>query len=94
VNAKPPVSDDIVYVHVSAEGMINGRLERREFVRGLKPVEISGKHRTAIAWTTASSVVAVIEMVRDGVLPQTGFLKQEGIPLAAFLNTSNGARYA
>ena len=94
VNAKPPVSDDIVYVHVSAEGMIDGRLERREFVRGLKPVEIGGKHRTAIAWTTASSVVAVIEMVRDGVLPQSGFLKQEDIPLATFLNTSNGARYA
>jgi saccharopine dehydrogenase (NAD+, L-lysine-forming) len=94
VNAKPPVSDDIVYVHVSAEGMIDGRLERREFVRGLKPVEICGKQRTAIAWTTASSVVAVIEMVRDGVLPQSGFLKQEDIPLATFLNTPNGARYA
>lgn len=94
VNAKPPVSDDIVYIHVSAEGMIDGRLERREFVRGLKPVEIGGKPRTAIAWTTASSVVAVIEMVRDGILPNTGFLKQEDIPLAAFLNTSNGARYA
>lgn len=94
VNAKPPVSEDIVYVHVSAEGEIGGRLERREFVRGLKPVEIAGKHRTAIAWTTASSVVAVIEMVRDGLLPQSGFLKQEDIPLSAFLNTSNGARYA
>ena len=94
VNAKPPVRDDIVYVHVSAEGMIDGRLERREFVRGLKPVEFCGKQRTAIAWTTASSVVAVIEMVRDGVLPQTGFLKQEDIPLEAFLNTSNGAQYA
>ncbi|MDO6729227.1 saccharopine dehydrogenase C-terminal domain-containing protein [Marinovum sp. 2_MG-2023] len=94
VNAKPPVSDDIVYIHVSAEGEIDGRLERREFVRGLKPVDIAGKHRTAIAWTTASSVVAVIEMVRDGVLPQEGFLKQEDIPLAAFLKTANGARYA
>lgn len=94
VNAKPPVSDDIVYVHVSAEGTVDDRLERREFVRGLKPVEIAGKYRTAIAWTTASSVVAVIEMVRDGLLPQTGFLKQEDIPLAGFLRSSNGARYA
>ncbi|WP_018688119.1 saccharopine dehydrogenase family protein [Ahrensia kielensis] len=94
VNAKPPVSDDIVYIHVSAEGTIDGRLERREFVRGLKPLEIAGKHRTAIAWTTASSVVAIIEMVRDGTLPKTGFLKQEDISLASFLNTANGARYA
>jgi len=94
VNAKPPVSDDIVYIHVSAEGTIDGAQERREFVRGLKPLEIAGKHRTAIAWTTASSVVAVIEMVRDGVLPDSGFLKQEDIPLGAFLKTTNGARYA
>jgi saccharopine dehydrogenase (NAD+, L-lysine-forming) len=94
VNAKPPVSEDIVYIHVSAEGTIDGAQERREFVRGLKPLEIAGKQRTAIAWTTASSVVAVIEMVRDGALPSSGFLKQEDIPLGTFLKTKNGARYA
>ncbi|WP_114391378.1 saccharopine dehydrogenase family protein [Notoacmeibacter marinus] len=94
VNAKPPVNDDIVYIHVSAEGMSGDRLERREFVRALKPIEIGGKFRTAIAWTTASSVAAVMEMVRDGTLPNKGFLKQEDIPLDAFLKTRNGARYA
>jgi saccharopine dehydrogenase (NAD+, L-lysine-forming) len=94
VNAKPPVDDDIVYVHVAAEGRIDGRLQRREFVRALRPVAIGGRPRTAIAWTTASSVAAVIEMVAAGTLPQSGFLKQEDIPLAAFLATRNGARYA
>ncbi|WP_299472360.1 saccharopine dehydrogenase C-terminal domain-containing protein [uncultured Roseibium sp.] len=93
VNAKPPVSDDIVYIHVAAEGEADGRMQRREFVRGLKPMTIAGKERTAIAWTTASSVVAVIEMVRDGTLPAKGFLKQEDVPLDVFLKTSNGARY-
>ena len=94
VNAKPPVDEDVVYIHVSAEGTIDGALKRHEFVRALKPVDIAGKPRTAIAWTTASSVAAVIEMVRDGDLPQRGFLRQEDIPLAAFLKTQNGARYA
>lgn len=93
VNAKPPVSDDIVYIHVAAEGQIGGQMQRREFVRALKPAQIAGRMRTAIAWTTASSVVAVIEMVRDGNLPDRGFLKQEEIPLDAFLNTRNGARF-
>lgn len=93
VNAKPPVDDDVVYVHVSAEGKIAGRLFRREFVRAYYPIEIAGLERTAIAWTTASSVVAVIEMVRDGLLPQQGFLKQEDIPLEAFLRTRTGASY-
>ena len=93
VKAKPPVSEDIVYVHVAAEGMMNGKLSREEFVRGYKPIVIAGKQRTAISWTTASSVVAVIEMVRDGTLQNSGFLKQEDISLPAFLNTSTGAHY-
>jgi saccharopine dehydrogenase (NAD+, L-lysine-forming) len=93
VNAKPPVNDDVVYVHVAAEGMIDGRLQRQEFVRALMPMQIAGRQRTAIAWTTASSVAAVIEMVRDGTLPQSGFLKQEDIPLQAMLKTINGSRY-
>ncbi len=94
VNAKPPVEDDVVYVHIAAEGEIDGRLARREFVRGYRPVDVAGKQRTAIAWTTAGSVVAVIEMVRDGVLPNHGFLKQEDIPLDHFLATTTGALYA
>lgn len=93
VNAKPPVNDDVVYIHVSAEGRVDGRLFRKEFVRAYYPLEIAGIERTAIAWTTASSVVAVIEMVRDGKLPQQGFLKQEEIPLDGFLATRTGAHY-
>lgn len=93
VNAKPPVEDDVVYVHVAAEGLIDWKLARREFVRAYKPMEIAGKRRTAIAWTTASSVVAVIEMVRDQALPTRGFLRQEDIGLDRFLATRNGARY-
>lgn len=93
VNAKPPVSEDVVYVHVAAEGLIDGRLSRKEFVRGYRPVDVAGENRTAIAWTTAGSVVGVIEMVKNGALPGQGFLKQEDIPLDAFLKTRTGSLY-
>lgn len=92
-NAKPPVDEDVVYVHVAAEGRVNGQLRRKEFVRSYYPLEIGGKSRTAIAWTTSASVVAVIEMVRAGNLPQQGFLKQEDIPLAPYLATRTGNYY-
>jgi saccharopine dehydrogenase-like NADP-dependent oxidoreductase len=92
-NAKPPVDDDVVYVHVAAEGWTSGALRRREFVRAYYPLEIAGKSRTAIAWTTSASVVAVIEMVRDGALPAQGFLKQEDIPLDPYLATRTGNYY-
>jgi len=93
VNAKPPVNDDVVYIHVSSEGEIDGHLQRKEFVRGYRPIEIAGASQTAISWTTSASVVAVIEMVRDGTLPDHGFLKQEDIPLDAFLATKTGSLY-
>lgn len=92
-NAKPPVDEDVVYVHVAAEGWQNGQLRRREFVRAYYPLMINGKSRTAIAWTTSASVVAVIEMVRAGALPQQGFLKQEEIPLKPYLETRTGNYY-
>jgi saccharopine dehydrogenase-like NADP-dependent oxidoreductase len=92
-NAKPPVEDDVVYVHVAAEGWTGGALRRREFVRAYYPLEIAGQSRTAIAWTTSASVAAVIEMVRDGALPGKGFLKQEDIPLGAYLGTRTGNYY-
>jgi saccharopine dehydrogenase (NAD+, L-lysine-forming) len=91
--AKPPVDDDVVYVHVSAEGIENGSLRRKEFVRAYYPIEISGERRTAISWTTSASVVAIIEMVRDGLLPDSGFLHQEHIPLDMFLRTRTGSLF-
>ena len=94
VNAKPPVEDDVVYIHVSTEGEIDGRLQRKEFVRSYRPVEIAGGQQRAIAWMTSASVVAVIEMVRDGTLPARNFLKQEEIPLEAFLSTKTGRLFA
>jgi len=93
VNGKPPVEDDIVYIHVAAEGEIDGHLQRKEFVRSYRPIEIAGKKQTAIAWTTAGSVVAIIEMVRDGKLPNSGFLKQEDVRLEDFLATKTGSLY-
>lgn len=92
-NAKPPVDADVVYVHAAAEGWHQDRLQRREFVRAYTPLQINGRSRTAIAWTTAGSVVATIELVRDGKLPQQGFLKQEDISLTEFFQTRTGRLY-
>ena len=89
-HAKPPVDEDVVYLHVAAEGWTGGQLKRTEFVRAYYPQGIAGRRRTAIAWTTSASVVAVIEMVKAGKLPQQGFLKQESIPLDAYLSTKTG----
>lgn len=93
VNAKPPVSEDVVYVHASAEGWHRGSLAREEFVRAYYPRLIAGRRWRAISWMTAASVSAVIELVNDGILPDRGFIKQEDIALEKFLTTRNGQLY-
>ena len=74
----------------AAEGWRDDRLFRKEFVRTYYPIDVSGERRTAIAWTTSASACAVLEMVNDGTLPARGFVKQEEIPLDAFLKTPTG----
>lgn len=98
VNAKPPVNDDVVYIHAAAEGWNDklGKSEvgRYEFVRAYYPRKIGKTTWRAISWTTACSIAAVVEMVSAGKLPKKGFIKQEEIPLADFLATKNGRMYA
>ena len=57
------------------------------------PKVIAGKEWRAISWTTACSIVAVIEMVAKGKLPSKGFIKQEEIHLGDFLKTKSGEYY-
>lgn len=101
VNAKPPVDDDVVYLHAAVEGIANGigdtaagQLTRKQYVRAYQPLRINNRLWRAISWTTAASAVAVVELVASGKLPTTGFIQQEDIPFQALLETKNGARFA
>ena len=91
--ALPPDEADWVLVHASAQGNKHGTLQTQALVMDYHPIEM-GTARTAIAWTTAASLVAVVELVSQGTLPQRGFVKQEDIPLRAFLHTTTGHLFA
>lgn len=92
-NAKPPVKQDIVYIHASAEGRQKRQLIRDEFVKAYYPLTIGDITWSAISWTTAASACAVIEMVHNGSIKNKGFVKQETISLQAFFETNNGRLY-
>lgn len=100
VNAKPPVDDDVVYLHAAVEGIARGegdtaagQLTRKQYVRAYQPLHINGRLWRAISWTTAASAAGVVELVAAGVLPSSGFIAQESIPFEALLATRNGARF-
>jgi saccharopine dehydrogenase-like NADP-dependent oxidoreductase len=92
-NAKPPVKNDVVYIHASAEGWQNQDLIREEFVNAYYPIEIAGRQWSAISWTTAASACAIVELVCNGSIGSKGFVKQEMISLKEFLRTNNGRLY-
>jgi saccharopine dehydrogenase-like NADP-dependent oxidoreductase len=92
-NAKPPVQEDVVYVYAVVEGWKNDKINREEYYRAFKPIEIDGQKWRAISWTTAAAVAATVELLADNKLPQKGFVKQEEILFQDFLNTQNGAFY-
>lgn len=93
-DALPPDDQDRVLVHASVQGVADGKLQTQEIVADYWPMEIAGRIRTAITWTTAASIVAVVELVGEQQLAQKGFVKQEDIPLDLFLKTSTGQLYA
>ena len=89
-DAYPPVRDDLVIVYAAADGNSGGRRAREEFVRVYRPRIVAGAARTAIAWTTAAGAVGMVELLAEGSLPDSGFVRQEDVSLDAFLATSAG----
>lgn len=92
-NALPLVDEDIVLVYAAVEGLIDGQLRRKEFSESYQKIDIEGKSWRAISWTTACSVSAVVDLVATGKLKNQGFIKQEEIPLALFLESDFGSMY-
>ena len=59
-----------------------------------RPRIVAGAARTAIAWTTAAGAVGMVELLAEGSLPDSGFVRQEDVSLDAFLATSAGQMLA
>ena len=92
-HAKPPVDEDVVYVHIAAEGWIEGASAQGIRTRLLPDRDRrQAKDRDRLDDRGFGG-----RSDRDGAvgrLPAKGFLKQEKIPLAPFLETRTGRLYA
>jgi len=93
-NAVPATLQDVVIVFVTVSGLKDGRLMQETYVNKVFAQPVGGEMKSAIQITTAGAVCAVLDMLADGKLPQTGFIRQEDIPLADFLANRFGRFYA
>jgi saccharopine dehydrogenase-like NADP-dependent oxidoreductase len=62
-------------------------------VRKIYHQPLFGEEWSAIQLTTGAGVCAVVDLVFDGTLSTTGFVRQEQIALPAFLENRFGQHY-
>jgi saccharopine dehydrogenase-like NADP-dependent oxidoreductase len=91
--AVPATALDVVLVFVTATGMRDGRLVQDVFTRKIFAKTVCGVPMSAIQITTAGAICAELDLFREGVLPQSGFIRQEQVPLEAFLANRFGRLY-
>ena len=90
----PMTHQDVVLVFVTVSGMRDGRLTQESFAKKIYSKTIGGKLYSAIQVTTAAGICAMVDMMRDGTLPNQGFVRQEEASLDAFLANRFGQHYA
>jgi saccharopine dehydrogenase-like NADP-dependent oxidoreductase len=92
--AVPITMQDVVIIFVTVTGMRAGQLVQETYANKIYAAQVGGRMHSAIQITTASGICTVLDMLGAGDLPQSGLIKQEEIPLSAFLANRFGKRYA
>jgi len=89
----PSTMQDVVLVFVTVSGLRGGTLVQEVFARKIFADRSESSPQSAIQITTAAGICAALDLFREGALPQHGFLRQEQIPLPAFLANRFGSAY-
>ena len=91
--AIPITYQDVVLIFVTASGMRNGLLMQETFARKVYASEVNGMRLSAIQLTTAAGICTMADLMREGKLPQRGFVRQEQCGLDDFLRNRFGSLY-
>ncbi|ANP90092.1 saccharopine dehydrogenase family protein [Rhizobium leguminosarum] len=92
-NALPATMQDVVVIFVTVCGWKEGRYMQETYANKVYSSVVAGKTMSAIQITTAAGITTVLDLLADGKLPQKGFVRQEEVALADFLNNRFGQVY-
>jgi len=90
----PETAQDVVVTFVTVSGQQGGRLMQETYAHKVYAGEVRGIQMSAIQATTACSVCAVLDLLAEGAIASKGYVRQEEIALAAFLDNRFGRVYA
>ena len=91
--AIPITYQDVVLVFVTVSGWVEGRLTQESYAKKIYAKELRGHLMSAIQITTAAGICAMVDLMFDGHLPQSGFVRQEMCDLERFLENRFGRHY-
>ncbi|MFC4995373.1 saccharopine dehydrogenase family protein [Rubritalea tangerina] len=90
-NAIPSTEQDYVLSFCNVTGTKEGKLIQLSDARKIYHTQLDGKHLSAIQFTTAASLCAVVDLTQLAPTPnQSGLIHQEDIPLTDFLKNRFG----
>lgn len=92
-NALPATLQDVVVIFVTVCGWKDGRYLQETYANKVYADVVGGRMMSAIQITTAAGICTVLDMLAAGTLPQRGFVRQEDVALADFLENRFGHHY-
>jgi saccharopine dehydrogenase-like NADP-dependent oxidoreductase len=93
-HAVPTTLQDVVIVFVTVSGHKNGQFVQETYANKIYSRDVDGRTLSAIQITTAAAICTALDLLVTGHLPQSGFVRQEEIPLKVFLENRFGQAYA
>ncbi len=94
LEASVPITyQDVVIVFCTVTGWKGDRYLQISEARKIYQSTIDGQPWSAIQVTTASAICAVLDLHVQGLLPDSGFVKQEDVDYSAFLKNRFGRTY-
>ena len=98
-NHIPTTRKDVVILYVNVRGSSDDthyydtQYSERTYLKVFKPETINGRYMTAIEYTTAIGMLAMVELYLKEKIPQKGYVKQESVKLTDALYTNFGNYY-
>ncbi|AVO47096.1 saccharopine dehydrogenase family protein [Phreatobacter cathodiphilus] len=93
-NAIPATQQDVIVIFITVCGWRQDRFVQDSFAQKIYPQTVAGQPMSAIQVTTSAGACAVLDLLLEGRIPAKGFVRQEDVPLDAFLGNRFGRFYS
>lgn len=92
--ALPGTFQDQIVIFVSATGTFRGKFTQTTYAKTILHRQIDDENWSGIQITTAAGICGVVDLLREGKLPQQGLVRMEQVSYQDFLQNRFGQYYA